>query len=178
MQWNSSKVQVSVVDFDNLDNHKAAFEDHDIGFCCLGTTRADAGSAENFVKIDHDYPLKAASIFKSLAKRDVKFMLLTSAGSNANSFFLYPRTKGLLENAVINLGFKALGIFRPGLLFFEGERPKARFFEGVGISVVKTLGLQNTVGAPTSTVGAKMAKAGLELNDGVTIFENADILKQ
>ncbi|KAJ3326357.1 hypothetical protein HDV06_000233 [Boothiomyces sp. JEL0866] len=179
MQWkDNSKIEVKIVDFDKLDDYKSAFEDHDIGFCCLGTTRADAGSADNFIKIDHDYPLKAATIFKSLAKKDVKFMLLTSTGSNANSFLLYPKTKGLLENAITSLGFKSLGIFRPGLLFFEGERPKTRFFEGLGISVANAFGLQNTFGAPTSAVGAKMAKAGIELKEGVKIFENADILKQ
>lgn len=31
-------------------------------FCCLGTTRADAGSAEKFKKIDQDYVLQSAKI--------------------------------------------------------------------------------------------------------------------
>jgi hypothetical protein len=31
-------------------------------FCCLGTTRADAGGAENFIKIDQEYVLNSAKI--------------------------------------------------------------------------------------------------------------------
>ena len=31
-------------------------------FCCLGTTRADAGSAEAFRKIDHDYVVNSAKM--------------------------------------------------------------------------------------------------------------------
>jgi oxidoreductase len=31
-------------------------------FCCLGTTKADAGSAEAFRKIDHDYVVNTAKL--------------------------------------------------------------------------------------------------------------------
>lgn len=32
-----------MVDFERLSEHAAAFQGHDVGFCCLGTTRAKAG---------------------------------------------------------------------------------------------------------------------------------------
>uniref|UniRef100_A0A8C6YZN8 Protein HTATIP2 n=1 Tax=Nothoprocta perdicaria TaxID=30464 RepID=A0A8C6YZN8_NOTPE len=35
-----------VVDFERLDEHAAAFQGYDVGFCCLGTTRAKAGAGE------------------------------------------------------------------------------------------------------------------------------------
>jgi len=37
-------------------------------------------------------------------------------GSNKNSWFLYPKTKGLAEEAIIKLQFPRTSIFRPGLL--------------------------------------------------------------
>ena len=41
-------VQVQeVVDFEKLDGHAAAFQGHDVGFCCLGTTRAKAGAVRS-----------------------------------------------------------------------------------------------------------------------------------
>ena len=46
------KVQQKIVDFDNINDSKAAFADCDMAFCCLGTTRAKAG-AEGFVKVDY-----------------------------------------------------------------------------------------------------------------------------
>lgn len=33
-----------MVDFEQLGEHAAAFQGHDVGFCCLGTTRAKAGA--------------------------------------------------------------------------------------------------------------------------------------
>ena len=33
-----------VVDFEKLDDYAAAFQGHDVGYCCLGTTKAKAGT--------------------------------------------------------------------------------------------------------------------------------------
>uniref|UniRef100_A0A671FBC1 Protein HTATIP2 n=1 Tax=Rhinolophus ferrumequinum TaxID=59479 RepID=A0A671FBC1_RHIFE len=37
-------VNQKVVDFEKLDDYAAAFQGHDVGFCCLGTTRKKAGA--------------------------------------------------------------------------------------------------------------------------------------
>ena len=42
--------------------------------------------------------------------------LLTSAGANAKSFFLYLKTKGEAEENYKNLNFQNLTIWRPGML--------------------------------------------------------------
>ena len=54
--------------------------------------------------------------------------LLTSFGSNPNSWFLYPRTKGELETSVKGLEFSYTSIFRPGLL---GRGESARLGEKI-----------------------------------------------
>uniref|UniRef100_A0A8C9LEN8 Protein HTATIP2 n=1 Tax=Pavo cristatus TaxID=9049 RepID=A0A8C9LEN8_PAVCR len=41
-----SGVAVAVVDFERLGEHADAFRGHDVGFCCLGTTRSKAGAGE------------------------------------------------------------------------------------------------------------------------------------
>lgn len=33
-----------MVDFEKLDDYAAAFQGHDVGYCCMGTTRAKAGA--------------------------------------------------------------------------------------------------------------------------------------
>lgn len=33
-----------MVDFEKLEDHTAAFQGHDVAYCCLGTTRAKAGA--------------------------------------------------------------------------------------------------------------------------------------
>jgi oxidoreductase len=173
---NLEKLKVQVVALDKLD--KQWFQGMDIGFCTLGTTRADAGSAEAFVKIDHDIPLQAATLFKEqLGDKPGYFCLLTSTGSNKDSWFLYPRTKGQLEHAMTQLGFKNLSIFRPGLLFLEGEeRPKPRFLEGIAIGISNLLG-NRMGGAPISGVAKAMRMVGEHIpSEPVKIFENQDIL--
>uniref|UniRef100_A0A5F5PPH7 Protein HTATIP2 n=1 Tax=Equus caballus TaxID=9796 RepID=A0A5F5PPH7_HORSE len=37
-------VNQEVVDFEKLEDYASAFEGHDVGFCCLGTTRSKAGA--------------------------------------------------------------------------------------------------------------------------------------
>uniref|UniRef100_A0A8C7BKC2 Protein HTATIP2 n=1 Tax=Neovison vison TaxID=452646 RepID=A0A8C7BKC2_NEOVI len=37
-------VNQEVVDFEKLDDYASAFQGHDVGFCCLGTTRKKAGA--------------------------------------------------------------------------------------------------------------------------------------
>ena len=54
---------VKVIDFDNIEEHKAAFKEGDIAFCCLGTTKAKSG-AEGFVKVDYDYVVNSAKLLK------------------------------------------------------------------------------------------------------------------
>lgn len=44
------------------------------------------------------------------------FGLVSAAGANATSSFLYPRTKGQTEADMIALDLPQLAIFRPGLL--------------------------------------------------------------
>ncbi|KAJ1344896.1 hypothetical protein BSLG_000411 [Batrachochytrium salamandrivorans] len=118
---NQDKLVESIVNMDHLDAR----------FCCLGTTRADAGSAEAFVRIDKDIPLQAATLLKEAGGDSPQhFVLLTSAGSNAESWFLYPKTKGQLEQGVSALGFSTLAIMRPGLIDYRPDnRPKHRAVE-------------------------------------------------
>jgi len=142
------KLSQKVVNMDKLSESKQEFENKDVAFCCLGTTRKDAGSAEAFRKID----LHLVTEFAKLAKDSgVNHMnLLTSSGANANSFFLYMKTKGEVEEELKKLDFPRLSIYRPGLL----DRGKeARFIEklagvvtsGIPVSVVARAMMQVSV---------------------------------
>ena len=52
-----------MIDFDKLEEHKEAFNEGDVAFCCLGTTRGKSG-ADGFVKVDYDYVVNTAKILK------------------------------------------------------------------------------------------------------------------
>jgi uncharacterized protein YbjT (DUF2867 family) len=51
-------------------------------------------------------------------------------GSDASSTVFYNRVKGEIENALTDLNFDRLGIFRPSLLL--GERSETRIGERIG----------------------------------------------
>jgi len=108
------KVEQKVVDYDHIEEFEDAFRNHDKAFIALGTTRKQAGSAEAFRRVDFDYVVNAAKLLKQGGTKH--FSLITSAGSNKNSTFLYPRTKGEVEASCDKLCFERYSIFRPGLL--------------------------------------------------------------
>uniref|UniRef100_A0A7N9DFH2 Protein HTATIP2 n=1 Tax=Macaca fascicularis TaxID=9541 RepID=A0A7N9DFH2_MACFA len=105
-------VNQEVVDFEKLENYASAFQGHDVGFCCLGTTRAKAG-AEGFVRVDRDYVLKSAELAKAGGCKH--FNLVSSKGADKSSNFLYLQVKGEVEAKIEELKFDRYSVFRPGL---------------------------------------------------------------
>ena len=97
----------------------------DIVFCCLGTTRREAGSKEAFVHADYTLVIDTALVGKRLG---AQHMLVVSAmGANAHSPFFYNRVKVEMEEALIAQQWPRLTIARPSMLI--GEREKQRTSE-------------------------------------------------
>ncbi|MCH7497861.1 MAG: oxidoreductase [Candidatus Marinimicrobia bacterium] len=123
-----------VTDFDALEEHAACFA-VDAVFCCLGTTRAKAGSATAFRRVDHDYPLASARL--AAGQGAGQFLLVSALGANPRSRLLYSRTKGQLEAALRDLPLAAVHIFRPS--FLMGERTESRPGERVGLALMRVV---------------------------------------
>lgn len=125
------KLEQIVVDFDKLDMSLVLADDI---FCCLGTTMKQAGSKEAFYKVDYTYPLEVAT--SALANGAKQYLIVTAMGADAHSMFYYNRVKGEIENALTELHYPALLIFRPSLLL--GERKETRSGEGFATIIMKT----------------------------------------
>ncbi|XP_059832019.1 oxidoreductase HTATIP2 [Hypanus sabinus] len=110
-----------IVDFDKLEDHASAFQGHDVGFCCLGTTRGKAG-VEGFIRVDYDYVLKSAQLAK--AGGCTHFNLQSSQGADKDSSMLYPKIKGKVEAAIEELDFDRYSIFRPGVLMCDRQESR------------------------------------------------------
>uniref|UniRef100_A0A8C9FY64 Protein HTATIP2 n=1 Tax=Pavo cristatus TaxID=9049 RepID=A0A8C9FY64_PAVCR len=108
-----SGVAVAVVDFERLGEHADAFRGHDVGFCCLGTTRSKAG-ADGFVRVDRDYVAQAAELARAGGCKH--FVLQSSQSANERSRFLYLRVKGEVEKLVEAVDFDRCTILRPAML--------------------------------------------------------------
>jgi uncharacterized protein YbjT (DUF2867 family) len=104
----------------------------DGAICALGTTRAAAGSAAAFRAVDYELVLEVA---RRLREAGVgRFALVSALGADPRSLFLYPRTKGEVEEAIRALAFPSLTILRPG--FLDGERAERRPVERAMRSVL------------------------------------------
>ncbi|WP_044640008.1 oxidoreductase [Risungbinella massiliensis] len=124
LELDHPQLEQHIISFDQLADHADYFQVDEV-FCCLGTTMKKAQSKQNFRKVDYHYPLEAAKIAKQ--QECTQFVVVTSMGANPKSFFFYSKVKGELEQALQQLSFPMLHIFRPSLLL--GEREEFRMGE-------------------------------------------------
>ncbi|ORY98490.1 hypothetical protein BCR43DRAFT_487619 [Syncephalastrum racemosum] len=162
------KLEQKTVDFEQLEKSRDAFRGVNDVFCCLGTTRADAGSAEAFKRIDQTYVLESARVVaeenpspQGGTSSHVHFLYCSSSGANKNSPFLYMKSKGETEEGIKDTGFRQVSIFQPGFLEVEEPRRKPRLGESAlgwfFPAINRSLGLHMSI--PVGRVGAAMRKA-------------------
>lgn len=123
----------------------------DVGFSTLGTTRAQAGSAAAFTRVDLDYQVAAAKRMYAGGVRH--YVQCSSQGASAASWLLYPSVKGKAEQQCMALGFRgSCSIFRPGLLFTarDADRPRR-----LGESVFQRI-LPSAFGIKSSVLASAM----------------------
>ncbi|XP_052802332.1 oxidoreductase HTATIP2-like [Mya arenaria] len=168
-----SRFEQVVVDFEKLGEHKDAFTGYDVGFCCMGTTRAKAGPA-HFVRVDRDYVVESGQLAKDAGCQH--FLIVTATGADKNSMFLYNKTKGEAEEMLKEIKFPTLTILKPGLLLCP--RVESRFFEEVAKVMFKPI----TAAFPTrfSVHVEILARAMVHLakcppNESVHVLDNKAI---
>ena len=143
----------------------------DLLFCCLGTTRKQAGSAEAFRAVDYDLVVDSAKAARELGARHC--LVVSASGANASSRFLYNRTKGQMEQALMQQGWPLLTLVRPSLLV--GKRHPPRLLEQLSAPLFKLL--PGKLKAIDSDIEAKALQeqafnAGL---GGITVLESDQI---
>lgn len=143
----------------------------DIVFCCLGTTRREAGSKEAFVHADYTLVIDTALVGKKLG---AQHMLVVSAmGANAHSPFFYNRVKGEMEEALIAQQWPRLTIARPSMLV--GEREKKRAGETLLAPLFSLLpGNLKSIDA-RDVASALLAEALSPTHEGVRILSSSQL---
>lgn len=162
------------VNFDQL-NETADWWHADAVICALGTTMRQAGSKESFRRVDHDYPLRIATL---AYKAGTPVYVLNSAmGADAQSRFFYNRVKGELEQDLQAIGFASLTLARPGLI--GGQREEFRLGERVmgGVLTVTAPILPRRWRInPASTIAAAMLNAALTARPGVHVVQSEEMV--
>ena len=143
----------------------------DIVFCCLGTTRREAGSKEAFVHADYTLVVDTALTGKRLG---AQHMLVVSAMSaNAHSPFFYNRVKGEMEAALIEQDWPRLTIARPSML--SGKREKKRANETFLAPLFRLLpGNWKSIAARDVAI-ALLAEALSPTHEGVRILSSSEL---
>ncbi|MFW2176208.1 MULTISPECIES: NAD-dependent epimerase/dehydratase family protein [unclassified Moraxella] len=159
-------------------------------FSCLGTTMKQAGDEAHFREIDFGYNLAFAKACHAKGIRH--FFLLSAMGADAHSRFFYNRVKGELELAVNNLGFEALGIFRPSLLLGKHDNRPIENLAQTAYNLIKPIIPKRLPVRPIEAERVAMAMAlvannwhivatyqkstNLPVDNKVQVFSNADML--
>ena len=113
------------------------FPEMDDIYCCLGTTRKKAGSAQAFRRVDLEYVEALARLAKQL--KASRFAVISSAGAGGRMGGLYLETKRQMEMTLTSINLPYLVFIRPGLL--HGERSEFRLGEKLGYYPMKLLSL-------------------------------------
>ena len=128
-------VDVIVDSLFDLTSTKEHWNNHDVFFNCLGTTRKRAGSAQAFVDIESGISKEAS---KMASQANIPHASLISAkGANHEIWatnwihpLLYMKTMGQKEQTIISdYSFNTVSIFKPGMLIRFPENK--HFFERI-----------------------------------------------
>ena len=116
----SSKVrEVVAANFYDYSKIEGNFIGYDACFFCLGTSAVGMKEAE-YRRVTFDLTMAAARTLLRLnpptASGGMTFIYVSGAGTNAKSRSMWSRVKGETENALLEMGFKAAYMFRPGMI--------------------------------------------------------------
>lgn len=167
------KLKVHIVNFEKPEEWKGMVNG-DVAFSCLGTTLKDAGSKEAQKKVDFDYQYEFA---KAARENNVEDYILVSAyGANPQSKIFYSKMKGELEEAVKQLHFNKITIFKPGML---ERKDSERTGEVLGSRIIKfanKLGLlESQKPLPTDILAKAMIKSSKIKSNGYSSIKLGNI---
>ena len=130
----SPKVREFVGDVLQLEQFKDDFFGDEV-FVCVGTTSAKTRDRSVYRDIDFGIPVSAARL--AVENKIPVFMVISALGSNAGSRVFYNRTKGEMEQAVLEQELPHTFILRPSLIV--GNREERRMGESAAEVLLKIL---------------------------------------
>lgn len=106
-------VQQDLFDYSTIE---AELENFDACFFCIGVTSSGMAEAQ-YTRLTHDLTLAAAQVLARLNPQ-MTFVYVSGAGADSSEVgkVMWARVRGRLENALQRLPFKAVYVFRPGII--------------------------------------------------------------
>jgi len=128
------KVHQFIGDILELENFKEDFIANEV-FCCIGTTAKKTPNKETYKRIDFGIPVTAAKLSK--LNNIPTFIVVSAMGANAKSSVFYNKTKGEMEQAVLQQNILNTYILRPSII--GGDRKESRPLEKIGLVIFKII---------------------------------------
>ena len=154
----NERLQQQVVDVTDPQTYQKYLEGKQVAICTFGVGQPSKISQAEFLKFDKDVVIDFAI---SCKKAGVKhFQLLGSVGANHRSRSFYLRTKGELQNALIELKFERLSIFQPSMILTPTNR--YGFLQGLTLVVWPMLNFL-LLGSLRQFRGVKVKTLGLAI---------------
>lgn len=129
-----NKVKQYIGNLLELEQFKNDFTGDEV-YCCIGTTAKKTPDKSLYRDIDYGIPVAAAKLAK--ANGINTFLVISAMGANKKSRVFYNRTKGEMEQEVLNQAIPRTSILRPSLI--GGERNEQRLLEKIGLIVFKVI---------------------------------------
>jgi len=127
------KIEEYKINLLQLENYAHNFKGDEV-FCCIGTTNAKTPNKELYHKIDYGIPVSAAKLCQ---RNKISTLIIVSAlGADSKSRVFYNRTKGEMENAVLDCNIPNTYLLQPSLI--SGPRKEKRIGELImkGVAVL------------------------------------------
>jgi uncharacterized protein YbjT (DUF2867 family) len=139
-------------------------------FCCLGSTREQAGSEQAFRAVDLDLVVAFAARARELGARHL--LVISAIGANPESAIFYNRVKGEMEEALRTQDWPQLTIARPSLLL--GQRSDPRLAERLAAPLARWLPGKYR-GIEASVLARALWRLALEEDEGVRVVESDEL---
>ncbi|NEN74960.1 NAD(P)H-binding protein [Pelistega sp. NLN82] len=166
------KLTVHIVEFDKADTWADKVKG-DIAFSCLGTTIKAAKTQQAQWQVDYEYQYAFAKAAKT--NQVNTFVLVSSGFASPQSRSFYTRMKGQLEEAIKQLGFANLLIFRPPVLIRPNSQRTGEIWSVKILQAFNTIGLFKSMKPmPTKTLATALVSAAKKYK-GIHTLEAKDI---
>ncbi|MBB4224523.1 NAD-dependent epimerase/dehydratase family protein [Variovorax guangxiensis] len=152
-------VHKDMYDYGDIESQLQGF---DACFFCLGVSSVGMKEPE-YKRITYDLTLAAATVLARL-NPGMTFTYVTGAGTDSSErgSSMWARVKGVTENALLRLPFKAAYMFRPGMIQpLHGIRSKTPVYDAAIVVLKPVLGLAFRLWPNRVTTTEKVGRAML-----------------
>ena len=131
LEIKNEKLDVIECDLLNLEEQKEYFRADEV-YVCIGTTNNKTPNKKLYRDIDFGIPVTAAQLCRE--NRIDNIAVISSLGANSKSSVFYTKTKGEMEESVIEMEIPNTYLLRPAMIM--GPRKDRRVGETLGKMII------------------------------------------